>query len=100
MRRPDGDRSVSNGGYKKEGDRLFRRVCGDRTMGNGFKLKWGRFRLDTRNKIFTVRVVKHWNRLHREVVDALCLETFKVRLDQALSNVIYCICLLIARELD
>ena len=56
--------------------------------------------MDTRNKIFTVRVVKHWNRLHREVVDALCLETFKVRLDQALSNVIYCICLLIARELD
>jgi len=35
-----------------------------------------------------MRVVKHWNRLSREVVDALPLETFKVRLDDALSNLI------------
>ena len=44
--------------------------------------------MDVRKKFFTIRVVKHWNRLPREVVDALSLETFKVRLDGALSNVI------------
>ncbi|KFV48943.1 hypothetical protein N341_00380, partial [Tyto alba] len=55
---------------------------------NGFKMKQGRFRLDTRRKIFTVRVVKHWNRLPREVADAPSPETFKVRLDEALSNLI------------
>ena len=35
-----------------------------------------------------MRVVKHWNRLPREVVDAPSLETFTVRLDRALSNLI------------
>jgi len=41
-----------------------------------------------RKKFFTVRVVKHWNRLARDVVDASSLEAFKVRLDGALSNLI------------
>ncbi|KFV90313.1 hypothetical protein N327_12568, partial [Fulmarus glacialis] len=76
------------GAYKKDGDKLFSRACCDRARGNGFKLKEGRFRLDRRKKFFTVRVVKHWNRLPREVVDAPSVETFKVRLDRALSNLI------------
>ncbi|KFW93429.1 hypothetical protein N336_12821, partial [Phalacrocorax carbo] len=53
---------------------------------NGFKPKEGRFRLDIRKKIFTMRVVKHGNRLPREVVAVPSLETFKVRLDGALSK--------------
>ena len=44
--------------------------------------------MDIRKRSFTVRVVRHWNRLPRDVVDVLSLETFKVRLDQALSNLI------------
>ncbi|KFR00996.1 hypothetical protein Y956_02715, partial [Nipponia nippon] len=76
------------GAYKKDGARLFNRACSDRARGNGFKLKEGRFRLDIRKKFFVVRVVKHLNRLPREVVDAPSLETFKVRLDGALSNLI------------
>ncbi|KFW11416.1 hypothetical protein N327_00637, partial [Fulmarus glacialis] len=55
---------------------------------NGFKLKEGKFRLAIRKTFFTMRVVKHWNRLPREVVAAPSLERLKVRLDGALSNLI------------
>ncbi|KFP31751.1 hypothetical protein N325_10289, partial [Colius striatus] len=52
------------------------------------KLKEDRFRLDVRKKIFTVRVVRHRNRLLTETVDALSLEVFKDRLDGALSSLL------------
>ncbi|KGL86199.1 hypothetical protein N301_04972, partial [Charadrius vociferus] len=55
---------------------------------NGFKLEKGRFRLGIRKRFFTLRVVRHWNRLPREAVDAPSLEVFKARLDGALSNLV------------
>ena len=56
--------------------------------GTGFKLEEGRFTPVIRKKFFTVKVVRHWNKLHREVVDAPSLEAFKARLDVTLSNLV------------
>jgi len=64
------------------------RACSDRTRSNGFKMKEGRFRSDIRKKFFTLRVVRHWNTLPREVVAAPSLEAFKTRLDGALSSLV------------
>ena len=69
------------GAYKQEGSQLFEKVDNSRTRGNGFKLKEGRFRLDIKGKFFTMRVMRWWHRLPREVVDAPSLEAFKTRLD-------------------
>jgi len=55
---------------KKAGEGLITRACSDRTRGYGFKFEEVRCRLDKRKKLFTMRVVRHWKRLPREVVDA------------------------------
>ena len=44
--------------------------------------------LHVRKRSFTVRVVRNWNSLPIEVVDALSMETLRARLDQALGNMI------------
>ena len=74
--------------YRKAGEGLLMRVCSDRMRANGFKLDEDRFRLDIRKKFFTVRMVRHWNRLSSEVLNASSLEAFKVRLDGTLSNLV------------
>ena len=76
------------GAYKQERELLFMRVDSDRTRGNGFQLRQGRFRLDIMRKFFTQKMVTHRNRLPKEVVDAPSLEAFKARLDVALGSLV------------
>ena len=92
-RRLRGDLTVAfqylKGAYKQDGERLLTRVGSDRTRGNGFQLRQGRFGLDIRRKkFFTPRVVTHWSRVPKEVVDAPSLDVFKAGLDVALGSLV------------
>lgn len=64
---------------------LFCHVSGVKVWGNGLQLCQQRFRLLDRKGFFSVRVVRHWNKLPREDVESLSsLEMLKNHLDVTL----------------
>lgn len=67
---------------KEDRARLFSVVPNKRTRGRGHKLKYRKFPLNRKDNFFTVQVLEHWNKLHREVDEPPSLELLKTLLDQ------------------
>lgn len=73
--------------HKEAVEGLFKRNWSNRTKSNGFKLKDGKFRLDTQRRDFTVRLM----RTGTGWPEKLCMPhvaVFNVKLDGSLSNLV------------
>jgi len=68
--------------------RLFLAVYSDRTRSKGLKLEHGKFHTNMQKNFFIIRVVEHWNRLPREVVESPSTEMSKTWLDAYLCDLL------------
>ena len=60
----------------------------DKARGDGLKSHQGTFKLDIKNDLFSERVVRHWHRLPRDLVESPSLEMFKKHRDVTLKDVV------------
>jgi len=68
--------------------RFFSVVCNNRTRSSDLKLEHWKFHTSMQKNFFTVRVMEHWNRFPREVVECSSMEVFKTHLDTYLCNLL------------
>ena len=57
-------------------------------LGDSVKMDHRKFHTKIQKNFFMVRVMEHWNRLPREVVESSSLEAFKACLDTYLGNLL------------
>ena len=63
-------------------------VHSDRTRSKGLKLEHRKFCTNMQKNFFTGKVIEHWNRVPRKVVESPSIEIFKTCLDAYQSNLL------------
>lgn len=71
--------------YKGNGDRLLSADAEDRTSHNNLNIQLKTSLVQFINNVLTMRMVQHWNRLTRDVLEPPSLDIFKCRVRQGLS---------------
>ena len=79
---------LKRGRRQTDGGRLFSMVCNDRTSSKGLKFEHRMFHANIWKNLFTVRVMEHWHRLPREVVESFSMEIFETNLDSYLCDIL------------
>jgi len=79
---------LKEGGRQMDEARIFLVVYGNRTRSNSLKLEHRKFRTNMWKKFFMVKMMEHWNRLPKEVVESPSMETFKTHLNACLSDLL------------
>lgn len=67
---------------------VFSQLASDSTRRNGLKLSQGKLKSGIMKNFFTKGIVKHWNRLPREVAELLSMEVFRRGVDVELRNMV------------
>ena len=75
---------LKGGGRQVDEASLFSVMCSNETRINGLNLGHRKFHTNMQKNFFMVRVMEHWNRLPREVVESPSMEKFKIHLDSYL----------------